>query len=167
MKQQGLCHLKHSKWDQRKHSDWSDFIGWANQAIWLVRLLSLWRDFEKYFRFRVAKVMFLESPLKLLCYYVLSPPSVPLSPSRNVSCPFAQEFDQFEAAAGEMFQGEGGEQGWWGKRRNLNRGEGEMFTSFFQVKYARNKWVRMWLFGATIFYPIRARTHGVETAPPQ
>ena len=70
MKQQGLCHLKCSKWEQSKQSDWSDLIGWANQAIWLVQLLSLCNGFEKYFCFRVTKVLLLKSPLKLLCYYV-------------------------------------------------------------------------------------------------
>ena len=61
MKQQGLCHPKCSKWEQNKQSDWSDFIGWSKQAIWLVQLLSLWRGFEKYFRLRVTKVPFLKS----------------------------------------------------------------------------------------------------------
>ena len=41
MKQQGLCHPKCSKWEKNKQSDWSEFIGWSKQAIWLVQLLSL------------------------------------------------------------------------------------------------------------------------------
>ena len=60
MNQQGLCHLKRSKWEQIKQSDWSDFIGWAIQAIQLGQLLSLWRGLEKYFCYRVIKVPFLK-----------------------------------------------------------------------------------------------------------
>ena len=59
MKHKGLCHLKCSKCVRNKQSDWSDFISWTMQAIWLVQLHSLWRGFEKYFRLRVTKVPFL------------------------------------------------------------------------------------------------------------
>ena len=51
MKQHGLCHPKCSKCVQNKQSDWSDFIGWSKQAIWLVQLHSLRKGFEKYFRY--------------------------------------------------------------------------------------------------------------------
>ena len=68
MKQQGLCHLKCSKWEQSKQSYWSGFIGWSNQAIWLVHLLSLWRGFEKYFRLRETKFPFLKSSLWLISF---------------------------------------------------------------------------------------------------
>ena len=39
------------------------FISWSKEAIWLVRLISMWRGFEKYFQFRVTKVQCLKCPL--------------------------------------------------------------------------------------------------------
>ena len=68
MKQQGLCHPKYSKCVQNKQSDWSDFIGWSKQAIWLVQLLTLWRGFEKYLHLRVTKVPFLKSCLWFISF---------------------------------------------------------------------------------------------------
>ena len=63
-----LCHLKCSHFEQEKHSDWSNGIGWSKQTIWLVQLLAMFRGFEKYFRFRGTIFPFLKRPLQAVSF---------------------------------------------------------------------------------------------------